>query len=86
MTTRQLPEKEQFGSGSEMDVEIENLDALLAPPSRILRPENGGFPSLPEVPHLVHAKKSKRMPPLILRVDSAGTGWSPSVSSKSSNQ
>ncbi|MCV4267180.1 DUF1629 domain-containing protein [Pseudomonas capsici] len=63
MTTRQLPEKEQFGSGSEMDVEIENLDALLAPPSRILRPENGGFPSLPEVPHLVHAKKSKRMPP-----------------------
>ncbi|QXG50031.1 DUF1629 domain-containing protein [Pseudomonas viridiflava] len=35
---------------------------FLTPPSRILRPVHGGFPSLPEVPHLVHANKSKRMP------------------------
>ncbi|MCD5978257.1 imm11 family protein [Pseudomonas quasicaspiana] len=70
MTTRQLPEKEQFyvlqsdprGGGSGTDVEIANLDSLLKPPSRILRPVNGGFPALPEVPHLVHANKSKRMP------------------------
>ncbi|WP_349969990.1 imm11 family protein [Pseudomonas caspiana] len=70
MNIGQLPEKDQFyvlqsdprGGGPGTDVEIENLDALLTPPSRILRPENGGFPSLPEVPHLVHAKRSKRMP------------------------
>ncbi|MCQ3031207.1 DUF1629 domain-containing protein [Pseudomonas syringae] len=70
MTTRQLPEKEQFyvlqsdprGGGPGTDVEIDNLDALLTPPSRILRPVNGGFPALQEVPHLVHANKSKRMP------------------------
>lgn len=70
MNIGQLPEKEQFyvlqpdprGGGPGTDVEIENLEALLTPPSRILRPVNGGFPALPETPHLVHAKRSKRLP------------------------
>lgn len=35
-------------------VVIANEDKLLSPPRLIIRPENGGFPTMPEKAHLVY--------------------------------
>ncbi|WP_233362758.1 DUF1629 domain-containing protein [Xanthomonas hortorum] len=70
MLANQKPEKGQFyvlrpdvrGGGPGHNVEIENIDVLLTPPSRILRPAEGGIPPLRETPRLVHGA-GKNKPP-----------------------
>ncbi|MCC8539653.1 DUF1629 domain-containing protein [Xanthomonas codiaei] len=50
------------GGGPGTDVEIANEEALLTPPRLIIRPVEGGFPTLAETPLLAHARNSKRRP------------------------
>jgi len=68
-TTSNQPKSGQFFileagtiNGPSCGVVFENLGTLLSPPRLILRPEDGGFPTLRETPRLVYSP-SKGPPP-----------------------
>ena len=50
------------GGGPGHSVMIENEEALLTPPSAIIRPRHGGIPVLPEAPRLVFEGKRRKLP------------------------
>lgn len=81
MTTKQKSEKGQFyllrpdsrSSSPLSNVVLANEEALLTPPSRIIRPPEGGIPPLPETPRLVHGTgPGKNRPPNDLDGDFGG--------------
>lgn len=50
------------GGGPGHNVVIANKQALLTPPSAIIRPLQGGIPALPEVPRLEFEGKRRKLP------------------------
>jgi hypothetical protein len=70
MTTENKPKKGEFYAlmpdlriaGPGHGVVFENLKQLLTPPRRSLRPWEGGFPPLREMPRLVHDPKQGDLP------------------------
>ncbi|ETC88314.1 DUF1629 domain-containing protein [Xanthomonas sp. WHRI 8391] len=69
MTVQNTPKKSNFyflmpdlESGPQPGVVFENVKQLLTPPRLILRPNDGGFPPLTEVPRLVFDPKKGVMP------------------------
>ena len=50
------------GGGPGHGIIIANEEALLTPPSAIIRPRHGGIPELPEVPRLVFGSKRRKLP------------------------
>ena len=72
MSSQTKPKKGQYyllrpdarSSSPLSNVILENEEALLTPPSRIIRPPEGGIPPLPETPRLVHGPgPGKNRPP-----------------------
>jgi hypothetical protein len=68
--TQRVPKQGKFfiidtdirGEGPGHGVVIANEDKLLSPPRLINRPESGGFPAMPEKPHLVYDPSEGDMP------------------------
>ncbi len=50
------------GGGPGHSVMIANEEALLTPPSAIIRPRHGGIPALPEVPRLEFEGRRRKLP------------------------
>lgn len=66
------PDVRRGGKGH--GVVFENRDALLTPPRLILKPKDGGFPALREIPRLVY-HPSEGVPPEDLEGGLVVTGW-----------
>jgi hypothetical protein len=70
MTTENKPKKGEFytldsdvrSSAPKSNLVLENEEALLTPPSSIIRPPEGGIPQLAETPRLVHGPGRNRAP------------------------
>ncbi|MEA9557809.1 DUF1629 domain-containing protein [Xanthomonas nasturtii] len=69
VTTQNKPQKGEFyilmpdlEYGPELGVVFENVKKLLVPPRLILRPNEGGFPTLPERPRLIYDPSKGVMP------------------------
>ncbi|MGO1072126.1 DUF1629 domain-containing protein [Lysobacter sp. CA199] len=68
--TQRVPKQGKFfiidtdirGEGPGHGVVIANEHKLLSPPRLIIRPESGGFPAMPEKPHLVYDPDAGDMP------------------------